>query len=110
MRRASIIFSFTFLLFIPLVFGQIKGTQDLNFIYYHVEGNIDNSFYPKNDRNYLYEGNIEYNFPFLESSTLYGGVSYRLTNDRTQDTEDASIEKFFIGIKKVQNREMQKHS
>jgi uncharacterized membrane-anchored protein len=64
-----------------------------------VEGNIDNSFHPKNDHNYLYEGTVEYSLPVLGAEELYGAISYRSTNDRTVDTEDFSIEKLYTGIK-----------
>jgi len=89
-------------LFLEVAFcgwAEVKGTQDISFIYYHVEGNIDNSFHPKNDHNYLYEGTVDYTLPVLGAEEFYGSISYRSTNDRTVDTEDFSIEKLYTGIK-----------
>ena len=86
-------------LIIPLVsFAEINGIQDISIIYYHVDGNVNNSFYPKNDTDYLYEGNVNFT-DLLVSNELFGTITYRATNDRLIDTQDLSLEQLYMGLR-----------
>lgn len=76
----------------------ISGTQDLSFIYYHVDGNIDNSFYPQNDFDYLYEGTIDFTTLFLKNEG-FGHIVYRSTDDLLVDNQDLSLEEFYMGLR-----------
>ncbi|UCG35447.1 MAG: hypothetical protein JSW17_01205 [Candidatus Omnitrophota bacterium] len=67
-------------------------------IYYHVEGNTNNSFYPRNDVDYLYEGNINFT-DLIQDNELFGTILYRATNDRLVDNQDLSLEQAFVGLR-----------
>ncbi|MCD6402523.1 hypothetical protein J7L36_01570, partial [bacterium] len=89
---------FVLIFFLPtFVFAEVSGTQDLSVTYYHVDGNRTNSFYPKDDTDFLYEGNIDFTIP-LSNNDFFGSLVYRVTDDRLDDPQDISLEKFFIGL------------
>ena len=105
MHNKKILFFNALILIISLIwllnpaFSEISGTQDFSITSYHVEGNTDNSFYPRSDIDYLYEGTIDFK-NLLDDREIFGSIQYRATDDRLVDSQDASLEKFFIGMKK----------
>jgi hypothetical protein len=83
----------------PPVFAEVTSTQDFSVTSYHVSGNTANSFYPRDKATFLYDGKVNFDGQ-LKDKELFGSISYRATNDRLVDVQNASIENMFIGLKK----------
>jgi len=101
-RRVSVLFIFTFLFLLALsslALAEIHTTQNMTWTYYHVDGKTSRSFYPSNAFRYLYEGNVNFK-SLLKDYELFGNIDYRSTDDRTVDTQDFSVERMYMGLRK----------
>lgn len=94
----KVIILLSFVLVSSLAYAEVNGSQDSSVMYYRVEGNVENSFYPQNDTDYLYEGNINFT-DNPGDNEISGNVLYRLTDDRLMDTRDVSLENFALAFK-----------
>lgn len=102
MKSRSVSCLSLFFLLIPsfCLFAEIHGTQTISGVYYHVDGDKSRSFYPGNETDYLYEGAINFTKETFAGYSAFGDLEYRVTDDRTVDLQDASVERMYIGFKK----------
>jgi hypothetical protein len=79
--------------------AEVSSVQSFSWNYYSVEGNENNSFYPSNESDYLYEGNFHYNNIFKGNNEFFGNIDYRSTDDKLIDSQSVSLENMYLGIK-----------
>ncbi|MBM3248914.1 MAG: hypothetical protein FJZ10_05815 [Candidatus Omnitrophica bacterium] len=79
--------------------AEVSSVQSFSWNYYSVEGNENNSFYPSDESDYLYEGNFHYNNIFKGDNEFFGNIAYRSTDDKLIDSQSVSLENMYLGIK-----------
>ena len=94
---------FIFVLFLGLSFSlvaraEMSGSHNFVVTSYRVDGAVENSFYSRNETDYVYDGSLSWT-ETLGEKELFGQVDYRVTNDELYDTQDASLETFYFGIR-----------
>lgn len=81
----------------PFALADVSGSQTISAIYYRADGNLDNSFYPQNDTDYLYDGTVSFDDAY-KNSQINGTIQYRATDDRFVDNRDFSLERLSINL------------